>query len=756
MVDAELFSFLAQQVDFYIDNTTSTIPVIESDPTQEIKIEQEQKNRDAIVVMKGEQALFIDYQHMISHFPEAQFRKKSARELMDDMFHSKDIYEFIKFLKAFLNDTEFVKNYSQGEDFEVRFFNFGNLIRFTQVNSKMKGRLVTMRGTVFYRWDEVRQFVTQRKWICFECGTPKFQFIKRGEKLKKLKGICNQPIGEGDDPKAFICRSTKFTHIEDTKYEDLFRMKLEALPQDTPNKLEIPTFTLEFTHNLCHENFLNNVVTGTAYEFTGFIRLIENKLSSGEVIFKPYMEVMSFKQIEKRERKIIVTEKEHKKITEFLKKADSIEKMTENFGKRVIGFKREKKLFIVLKTLQESFNRRKEKKKAKDYLCHILLVGDYATGKSELAEVFEELCENSYYIIGSSTSQVGLTGITERDEMTGQFSIQAGILARASGDTLIVEEFDKKENKAEFGVLNEAMTKFEYTVTKGGKHRSFRCNTTIIVVANPVGKKFDITQSIVPQIDIAGDLLSRFTVISAILDRGDIEVEHEINKIMLERGNKELHEKDKANAEYLKKCIKVASEYDPDMNTPELAKFINNFTQEAVSIKKSLIYERDIKFWENYGNRRNRESLIKIIKGIAMLHCHEKPTQDDMKEGLHLFRAFMKDLIDYNVLLDPDEIATGRHQSIAEKIEKKFKAEELIVSYEEKKETKKGQMELFLDRVQHIQENSESGNADIQELEAWAIQNLDWTKFKFEEMMKKLIESGELFEPNKGYVQRLI
>jgi DNA replicative helicase MCM subunit Mcm2 (Cdc46/Mcm family) len=337
--------------------------------------------------------------------------------------------------------------------------------------------------------------------------------------------------------------------------------------------------------------------------------------------------------------------------------------------------------------------------------------------------------------------------------MTGQFSIQAGILARASGDTLIVEEFDKKENKAEFGVLNEAMTKFEYTVTKAGKHRSFRCNTTIVVVANPEGKKFDMNQSIIPQIDISGDLLSRFTVISAIFDRADIDIEEQINKVMLERGNTNLLEQDKKKAEYIKKCIKVASDYDPKMDNPKIQEFINNFTQEAVSLKKNLVYEKDIKFWDNYGNRRNRESLIKIIKGVAMLHCHPIPTKEDMLEGLHLFREFMKDVVDYNVLLDPQEIATGKRHSIAEKIERKMKAEELIIVTEEKRETKKGRRELLLERLKHLHTKLAQSQIDETALQEYAINDLKMSDFEFDELIEKMIQEGSIFRPQNNFLR---
>lgn len=731
---------------FFNEALSSDLPLI--DELHELMQPTDPKVKDAIKILKKEKIIFIDFMLLYEFFPNVKINEMDAKKKFHELIFSDEAYDLVKLLRNVINDFSIIEELSNDKKkFEIRFTNFRNPKRFTEINSTQKDMLVNLRGVVFHRWDEIRQFPSERIWQCLECGMDKIQLVKRGDKLKKFKGTCLNKIGEGD--KAFNCPSRRFIHVKDSNYEDFFRVKIEALPEDTPNKQEYPTFTMEFTHKLCNEKFLNDIITGQAYEFTGFIRLDEVKTNKGDSHFKPYMEVMSYRGIEKKQKRIVITDKEKKELEEFLAHPDAIDKLGNMFAKRVVGFEREKKYFIISKTLQECFNKKRDKVSPQDYITHQLIVGDYATGKSEFAKACLDVCDNGNYIIGSSTSSVGLTGATERDDFTGHYSIQAGMLARSSGDTLVIEEFDKQENKAEFGILNEAMSKFEYTITKAGKSRKFKCHTNIIVVANPIHKKFDTTLSLIPQIDITGDLLSRFGAISCILEGRDLEKQKKINMVMIDRVDPQIIESDKRNAEFIKKCIRISSMIDPSLNTPLVKDFINKFTEQTFAIKDSVLGE-DKKFWENLGNPRNRHTLLKLIKGIAMLHLHNEPTKEDMVEAQKLFYEFQRDIVENKSLLDPEELASGM---TVEEIKDRVSVSEFKIKVEEKKESKKGRQELFLELFKKVQQESDEGMADIEFLKQKSMVEIGFTEFEFEDLIEKMSRVGTLFHPKAGFVK---
>jgi len=719
--------------------------------------EEERSRRPAIKVHREEKIVFINWMEMFKRMPDVGIKGGlNARTEFENESYSKNVSELIKWLGMLIDDNQNFESMFQTRSmkserkWEVRFYHFPEKRRVTAIVSDDRDLLVTIKGIPIVRGKQVVSEPEALSWRCAECLQPITQFLKRGEKIKKkFERVCTNFIG--DPAKQQMCKSRSWIGGEVCKYKDFFYVQIEATIDDTPNKLEPPVFSLELCDNICSDKFLNELHLGSTFTFTGIIKMKERTDKQGVRFDMPYMEVMSFDEIEKKKFDLNISEKEKNEIREFLKKPDSLDTAKDMFGQRVIGFGRDKKMFLLAKLMQDRFNRLKGAN-PKNYIIHILIVGNYATGKSELAEVFQEICENPYYIIGSSTSGVGLTGVTIRDELTGMYGIQAGVLARASNSVLIIEEFDKTRDKAEFGVLNESMSSFSYTVTKGGKNRKFKSNTMVVMIANPEKKMFDESLSLIPQINITGDLLSRFSAISCILSRKNIESEIKINNIMIQRSGEEIYKKDQENAEFLKKCLNIASENEPKMNVPEVMDYVNNFTKQSYVLAQQTS-GTDKDFYSSI-TPRHRMALIKMIKGVAMWHLHPVPTKEDMDEAYGIMAEFWKEFVNRPKLLNLREIEQGMSmQQISDKVSQKITDESWDVVKEEKIQTKMGKVELLLEHIE--KECEDKDMIPVEEIIEWATQTLGYSNRGVEEVISGLVTKGELFEPKNGFVKTM-
>ena len=754
----ETYKSLGFAFEVFLDKVFSNV---DYDTIQEVKIVPQKKAvpfpSDKIKIFTKEKIIFIDYLYMYMLLPDVKMGNITAHEQLDRAFSSTDVSEVIKWFEIILNNKNYFDTIrgDNKEDISLKFFNVPNEKKLSEITSDFRDLLISVKGTPIVRAKEIIAYPLWIDWECNGCGTPKRQIILNREKPKKFSKPCMTLINDEKDPdgkNSFICKSMSFQQVGVTKYLNVFNMQIEALPEETPNKLEPRTFHLEFTDKMVQESLIDAITLGSAYKFSGIIKMREI-VTDNKIKYLTYLEVMSFEEIDVKRAKIIITEEERAEIKTFLAQPNAIDLLTDRFGKGVVGFLREKKMFLLMKIMLERFNTNK-KSNPQDYIMHLLVVGNYARGKSELAGIFQMICDNPYYIIGSSTTGVGLTGATIKDELTGSYGIQAGVLARASNDVLVCEEFDKQQNKAEFGVLNEALSKFEYTVTKAGQYRKFKSNTCVIIIANPEKKVFDETMSLLPQINISGDLLSRFSAISCIISSKDIEEELKINEIMLKKLGSELREQDEISAEYIKKCIKIASEQEPKMDVPEVQMYIDDFTKQVYSLSKQT-YGSDAEFYKQV-SPRNRMTLLKVVKAVAMFHLHPIPTKEDMKEAYDLVAKFWSEFVEKPNLFNMTEIEAGMSlEQIDEQVRQKLADSKWEVVVDDKKDTKKGKRDLILEKIDKMVEASPEKLCDITELQLWCNQTLMMEDREFEKFLQDLLFIREIFEPKRGFVRSM-
>lgn len=111
---------------------------------------------------------------------------------------------------------------------------------------------------------------------------------------------------------------------------------------------------------------------------------------------------------------------------------------------------------------------------------HLLLHGAPGSGKSEFLSWWSEKM-NGKLINSELTSKIGLVG-----DARGK-TITPGLLARYSGNVLLVDELDKMKQSDQNGLL-QAMEEGSYTITKGKYSQQFRAEVRIMASCNMLSK----------------------------------------------------------------------------------------------------------------------------------------------------------------------------------------------------------------------------------------------------------------------------
>lgn len=550
---------------------------------------------------------------------------------------------------------------------KIRPQNIGKPISMRTINPLDIDKIVSLKGLIT-RTSNIIPDLVKATFKCTVC------FSTRQSDC--IKNIISEPT---------ICDcgaqfSFRIMHNEGV-YLDSQHLKLQELPECVPSGTTPLSFAIVST-----EDLIDVVKPGDRVDLVGILRAVPVKLNSFsrkiKGTFRSYIELLSIQSSKNEQGStmedihannfILNKENSDLNLKEAVKPIDS-ENLIKDLKKiginilsngyfteisrlvapSVFGLEDTKKVLLLQLV---SGTRKNHPNTSFRGDIHVLLAGDPGVAKSQLLTFIHSIVERGIYTSGRGSSAVGLTASVTRDIDTGKFVLEPGALSLSTGGVCCIDEFDKM-NDVTRAILHEAMEQQTVSIAKAGIVTSLNAQCGVLASCNPVDSKWNVKKSIISNVNLGPALLSRFDVVSVLIDKADFENDVRVGKHLIEiYSNQKKSKTEKLDLfEDLDKDLNSEnknSEKNADSKTKlkilknlikEAKKIIPILTEEAKEIlKESYIDMRNL----NSGNTitattRQLESMIRLSEAHAKCRLSARVEAQDVKEAVRLIKSSM-------------------------------------------------------------------------------------------------------------------
>jgi len=487
-------------------------------------------------------------------------------------------------------------------------------LRIRDIRSEHKDKLMQVEGIIKIS-SEVRPFIIKTKYLHEDCGG-EFWVENKNFVIEKPK-------------KCPVCGGTKGKFIEtDHETIDVQRLLIEE-PADQIEKGEQPAqITVILKEDLCEPRMERKTLPGIRVKIYGIVKELKN--SNFKAILDLYIDAIYVEPVDKDVEDISISAEDERKIRELAKSTDVLSLIANSVAPGLYGKYYELIKKAIALQLVSGGKRRKSVDERKN--MHILILGDPGIGKSKLLRYVSEIAPKSKYVVGITSSSVGLTASVRRDEIfKGGWVLEAGALVLTSGGLVCIDELDKLSIE-ELQSLHEAMEQQTITIDKANIHATLRTETSILAAANPKFGRWDKMKSVVDQIDLPPTIINRFDLIFVLIDEPNPQQDETIVNELL-KGLKE-ERKPPLDKDLLRKYIIYAKKIEPQWTTAAL-----DIVKDFYIKLRSSSGEDTIPI-----TTRQLMSIIRIAEASAKIRLSPVVTEDDVNLAKELLLYSLKEV----------------------------------------------------------------------------------------------------------------
>lgn len=597
--------------------------------------------------------------------------------------------------------------------FILRFANMpeSTYLMVRHIRSKHLNKLMWTEGIVRQKSD-VRPQVTEAR---FECPTCNNQLT-----VLQLEQTFREPV------RCSCGRKGKFKLL-DKSLVDAQSIMLEEAPEELEGGEQPKRMSIFLKNDLVSPITEKRTNPGALIRISGVIKEIPIMSKSGgqSVRFDLQIEANHVEPVDEDLSDITISKEEMEQITELKNDPQLERRVFESVAPNIYGHDRIKEALA----MQLFGGVRKSKASGHTTTrgdIHILLIGDPGSGKSQMLKRISKVALRGRFISGKGVSGAGLTASVVKDEFLAGWSLEAGALVLANRGICCIDELDKM-SEDDRAAMHEALEGQTITIAKANIQATLRCETTVLAAANPKLGRFDPYEMIAKQIDLPPTLINRFDLIFPIKDLPDPVKDEQMAGFILN-----LHSSTEGNiasieTNLLRKYIAYAKRTSHPHLTPEAMEELKNYyVRMRGSSSKETGVAKSIPI-----TARQLEGLVRLSEARARIRLATEVTAEDARRAIDLLDYCLRQvaLDEQTGQIDIDRISSDTSSRQRNKI--------LVVKEVFRElEGKFGKVIPF-DDIKH--ETTSKGVSDAE----------------LDEIMNKLKNSGDIFEPKPGRWSRI-
>jgi len=598
------------------------------------------------------------------------------------------------------------------ENVKIRFFNLptSQRLRIRDIRSEHIGKFIFLEGVVKQSTD-VRPQVTAAKFECPACGNT-ISIIQVDIKFK--------------EPTRCSCGRRGRFRLISKELVDAQKLVIEESPEFLTGGEQPKRLSIFLRGDLVEPLMEKKTTPGSKVRIIGVVGEIPILLKTGVVStrYDLIMECNFIEPLEETFDDVALSKIDIKEIKKLANDPKVYEKLVSSMAPSIFGHE-DIKGALILQLVGGVKKERKDGSVTRGDM-HILLVGDPGAAKSSILLYVSKAAPRARYVAGRGVSGAGLTAAVVKDEFLRGWALEAGALVLANNGFCMIDEMDKMD-ESDTSALHEAMAQQQISISKANIQATLKAETTILAAANPKLGRFDPYQPIANQINLPPALINRFDLIFPVRDLPNEKMDTKIASHVLTLQQREDGIEPEVSAELLKKYISYVRKH----SKPKL-------TDGAVDeIKTFYVKLRNTGGTGEEGikpipiSARQLESLVRLSEASAKIRLSTKVTRLDARKAITLLTRCLKAVgVDPETgEFDIDMMSTGMATSSRNKI--------IVVRDIIDKFTSEGKKTIPIEDI-----TVEASERHV-------------TESKVEEVIDQLKKEGAIFEPKRGFIQKI-